>query len=163
MTERAMGCFFKHIHIQYSPMRDLFISLNTQTFSTFFCFLTSAFLARLSQYAPNPSVSELSVCAKYQVLIVMKHREAGLLGDDGKRQHPLTSALSPLWRQLRKTDTWKKSSLSNWRSYSAFQAGGKIYQVAVSPMSGKVWIVIALVSHVFKGHLCYDRHEERMH
>lgn len=93
---KSHGALIWHIHIQYSPKGDLFISLNTQTFSMFFCFLTLTFLTWVSQYASNPSVSELSVCGKCKVLIMMKRREAGLLGDDGKRQHPLTGALTSL-------------------------------------------------------------------
>lgn len=87
-----MGCFSKHIRISSSPEGDLFISINTQTLCVFLCFFTPTLLSRLSRYATVPPVSQLSVHGKYQVLIVMKRREAGLLGDDGKRQLPLTSA-----------------------------------------------------------------------
>lgn len=101
MTERAMGCFFKHIHIQCSPMRDLFISLNTHA-------LHFLLFPHVGISCKAVSVCTESLCLSCQhvknVLIVMKHREAGLLGDDGKRQRPLTSALSPLWRHLGKTD-----------------------------------------------------------
>lgn len=97
--ERAIGCF-------YTILQGVifFFSLNTQTFSILFSFLTLEFLARMSQYASNPS---LLSCQR------MMNKEGELLGDDGKRQHPLTSALTPLWRQPGKKNIAKNSSLSN--------------------------------------------------
>ena len=81
----------KHIHI-FSYGGFIHFITCTDFFSIFFCFLTSAFLARLFQCLPNPLVSELSGCGKCNVPLVMKYTAAGLLGDDGKRQPPLTGA-----------------------------------------------------------------------
>lgn len=162
ISQTATGCLSEHIHVLYSPKGALFISLNTPTLSIFFCFLASACLARVSQYASNPSVCELSVCWRYKILTVMKHEEAGLLRMTVKDSIPWQVSWhlfeDSSGKQTRKT---KAPSLSEEVTLQ-LMLEGKYITERFSHCTDEFKTVIPPVGHVFKGHFHYQRPWEGM-
>lgn len=146
-----MGCFFEHIHIQYSPRCDIFFSLNTHRLSQF------SWVS--SQWRFLPGCLTMHLIFLSWVVCEWWNKDGGLLGDDGKR--PLTSP-------DKCPDTSLKTTWEIWHSKEQlFLLLKRLFCIwswrlnilwTTTCVSDKILTVMPLVTHAFKGHLCYHRH-----